>query len=130
VRFPMRLDAWWAPLLAALLFATPNRAYVALDGDQVDVRFGLFRLRFPRAQVTLARRAPGHWGYGIGIHTNLVDSLIVNGSLAGLVELRLSPPKRVWLLFIPVRCARLFLSLENPDAFQAALGQPTSTPAR
>ena len=43
------------------------------------MRFGLFRHRFPRERIVSARRVPGYWIYGIGWHTNLVNSVIVNG---------------------------------------------------
>ena len=129
MRFAMRLDPWWQPLLL-LLGATPGNSYVALEGDAVRVRFGFFQYLLPCERIVGARRAPGNWGYGIGVHGNPFSWLVVNGSLAGLVELQLVPPVRTWVLFIPVRCSRLYVSLEQPDAFLQALGQGLAPPAR
>ena len=128
MRFPMRLDSWWRPLLA-LLGATPRRCYVALDGDRVRIRFGIFRFDVERRCIVRARRVRGKWFWGIGIHGNLVNTLVVNGSLASLVELRLAPPQTFWLLGLPMRCTRLAISLEQPDTFLHALsaGQPVLT---
>ncbi len=131
MRFPMRLDPWWVPLLA-IFGAIPPLSYVAVDADSLRVCFGIFRYRITRVQVVGARRVSGNWLYGIGVHTNFVNGLIVNGSLAGLVELRLNPAQAFWVLFLPTRCTRFYLSLEQPDAFLAALsvGTPASgTPA-
>jgi hypothetical protein len=123
MRFAMRLDPWWQPFLW-LVGVLPRTAYVALEGDTVRVGFGLFRYRFPRASVVAARRVGGAklWAMGIGVHGNLVNALAINGSLDGLVELRLAPPRTFWVLFIPMRVSRLYLSLEEPDAFLRALG--------
>jgi hypothetical protein len=123
MRFAMRLDPWWRPLLW-LVGVLPGNAYVALEGDTVRVRFGLFRYRVPRASVVGARRRDGAklWLMGIGVHGNLVNALAINGSLGGMVELRLAPPRTFWVLLIPMRVSRLYLSLDEPDAFLRALG--------
>ncbi len=119
-RYTIRRDPWWAPLLV-LFGATRKRSYVVLDDEWVRVRFGFFALRVPRAHVVGARRVRGYWLYGIGWHTNLVSALMLNGSLAGMVELRLAPPQHLRLLIIPVRCSRLYLSLEDPGGFLRVL---------
>jgi hypothetical protein len=127
VRFPIRLDPWWQPFLW-LVGVLPGNAYVALAGDTVRVSFGLFRYRFPRASVVAARPvgSASLFKIGIGIHGNLVSALAINGSLDGLVELRLQPPCRFWVLLVPMRVSRLFLSLKDPDAFVQALSVSTA----
>ncbi|HLH26839.1 MAG TPA: hypothetical protein VK066_30300 [Chloroflexota bacterium] len=123
MRFAMRLDPWWQPVLW-LCGVVPRTAHVALEGEAVRVRFGLFRYAFPRASV-VAARCVGRarlWTMGVGIHGNLVSRLAINGSLGGVVELRLAPPRTFWVLFIPMRVSRLYLSLEDPDGFLDALG--------
>ena len=127
MRFAMRLDRWWQPLLW-LVGVRPGSAYVAVQGDTVRVRFGQFDYRFPRACVVGARRVSGakRWWLGVGVHGNLVDWLAINGSLSGLVELRLDPPRRLWVLFVPNRVRRLYLSLEDPDALLQALRTPVA----
>ena len=51
-------------------------------------------------------------------------ALVVNGSWANMVELRLEPWHRTRLLLVPLRVPCVRLSLEEPDAFLAALGAP------
>ncbi len=121
-RFAIRRDPWWVPLLV-LFGATRRRSYVVVDDEWVRVRFGFFAMRFPRERIVSARSVQGGWGYGIGWHTNFVSALILNGSLAGLVELRLTPPEHRRLLLLPVRCSRLYVSLEQPDAFLRVLAE-------
>jgi hypothetical protein len=125
----MRIDTWWLPVLA-LLGATRGRSYVAIEPTWVHVRFGIFRFDVERRRVVSARTIRGNWLAGIGVHTNLVSGLIVNGSLDGLVELDLEPPQTFWLLFLRLRCRQLYVSLEQPDAFLAALGVPAVLPTR
>ena len=123
MRFAMRLDSWWQPLLW-IVGVLPRNAYVAVEGDTVRVGFGVFRYDFPRASVVGARRLEGarRWMLGIGVHGNLVNWLAINGSLAGMVEVQLAPPRTFWVLCIPMRVSRLYLSLDAPDAFLQALG--------
>ncbi|HZR99835.1 MAG TPA: hypothetical protein VFE37_14075 [Chloroflexota bacterium] len=123
MRFAIRVDPWWRPVLW-VVGVVPSTAYVALDGDVVRVRFGFFRYSFPRASVVGARRvgSANLLTMGVGIHGNLVSALAINGSLSGIVEVRLAPPRRFWVLGIPMRVSRLFLSLKDPEGFVRALG--------
>jgi hypothetical protein len=123
MRFAIRLDPVWQPVLW-LVGVFPATAYVALDGNTVRVRFGFFRYSFPRASVAAARQvgSANLFKIGVGIHGNLVSGLAINGSLHGLVELRLAPPRRFWVLFIPMRVNRLVISLKDPEGLVRALG--------
>lgn len=125
MRFALRLDWWWLPFLlpAGVLPAT---AYVVLEARAVRVRFGFFRFTVERQRIERARQVAGSWWHGIGVHTDLLHWLCVAGSLAGLVELRLEPPQRFWVLCFPVRCTRFLLSLEDPGGFLRALTAPTA----
>jgi hypothetical protein len=109
--------------LLGLVGITRRRSFVAIGTTDIDVHFGWAHFRFARDAMAGASRVRGSWGYGVGIHTNYVDRLIVNGSLANLVEIRFSPPQRAWMLF-PIRCQRLIVSLEDPEGFMAALAGP------
>jgi hypothetical protein len=123
-RYGFRFDGWLVWLLA-LCGITRGRSAVTIEPSDVDVRFGWAHFRIPRACITTAQRAHPSWQYGIGIHTNCVDWLCVNGSLGGMVELSLSPPQRYSVLLIPVRCKRFLVSLEDPNGFLQALGAPS-----
>jgi hypothetical protein len=130
MRFPIRVDPWWYPLLA-LFGVTSGRSNVAVEDDIVEVRFGLYKHRLRRDNIVAAQRVRRSWLYrlaaGIGWHSDFVSSLVVNGSLGGLVELQLATPERGRLLGIPIRFRRLWISLEEPDAFLRALGQSVSS---
>jgi hypothetical protein len=119
-RFAIRRGPFWRPLLV-LFGATASRSYVLVEEDFVEVRFGFFHRRFARDRIVAVRQTEARWWYGVGWHTYLVHSLILNGSLRGMVELELRPPELVWLLFIPVRCSRLHVSLEDPEGFVRAV---------
>jgi hypothetical protein len=120
VRFSIRVDVWWKPLLAAF-GVSPERAYVALDSDSLYVRFGFWRHRFPRPHLVGSRQAGRVLRFGLGWHANFVSSLCVNGSFDGMVELTFDPPERIRLLGLPARCKRLYVSLEDPAGFLQAL---------
>jgi hypothetical protein len=45
----------------------------------------------------------------------------VNGSLQGVVAVEIDPPVRARVTFVPVRLRTLYVSLADPDAFEAAL---------
>src|SRR5688572_22222105 len=119
-RFAIRRSPFWRPLLV-LFGATASRSYVLVEEDFVEVRFGFFHRRFARDRIVAVRQTEARWWYGVGWHTDLVHSLILNGSLKGMVELEVRPPELVWLLFIPVRCSRLQVSLEDPEGFVRAV---------
>ena len=129
-RFSLRIDPWWRPALF-LIGLAGDRAWAELDSESLVVRFGFFRYRFARRSIAAAAPATVNWLWGIGIHTDLVRRLIINGSLAGMVELRFAPPGRIRLFsVIPVRFTHLWLSLDDPAAFLAALGVPTDVADR
>lgn len=124
VRFLIRVDPWWWPLLAISGIFPSSPRYVALEDRVVRVRLGWLETRFPRAHVVAAQRVPGDWRWSIGWHLVFVGTkaLIVNGSWRGMVELRLDPPLVSRSLLLPIRCTCVRVSFEQPDAFLAALG--------
>lgn len=56
------------------------------------------------------------------MHGNLRGAWLVNGSTEGIVELGIDPPVRCRVLGVATKVSTLVLSLENPEAFVAALG--------
>jgi hypothetical protein len=122
MRFPIRRDPWWVPLL--LLFgATPGRSYVELDDDRLVARFGwLFHHSFPLIDIEGAR--PRSWPllYGTGWRSNLVGVIGLVGSRRNVVEVRLRRRRWIWMI-LPLSCNRLAFSLEDPEAFLEALAR-------
>lgn len=102
----------------------PARSGVWVDDESVRVEMGWgFRARFPRLAVRLIESGTISAWQGWGVH-GWRGGWIVTGSSAGLVSLELSPESRARVMGIPVRLARLRLSLTEPDALTALLGAP------
>jgi|ERR1700688_203738 len=109
-------------LLLSVLGMGPAFSSVDVDDDNLRVRMGwAFRTTIPLRQITDARPSQGLVG-GIGVH-GWNGRWLVNGAATGLVTLTIDPRVRAGVMFIPVRLRELTLSLEDPDAFQAALGR-------
>ena len=124
----MRVDGWVRPALF-LFGATPSRSVVTIDATTVTVRLGFFRYRVARSRIVAARPVSGLWWYGIGLHTDFQGGVAYNGSLAGMVELCIEPPVPWRTLLLPLRCSRLYVSLEEPARFIAALDLPVPSEA-
>ena len=87
---------------------------------EMHVRMGwAFRARVPRTAITGARPVTGRVG-GIGVH-GWRGRWLVNGSMEKIVGIDIDPAVRAVATGIPVHLHYLSLSLENPDAFLAAL---------
>ncbi len=116
--FPIRYGRLrWLLVVLAL---GPSFSGVTLADDEVAVRLGWgFRARFPRSDVAGARRDRDMRG-GIGAH-GWRGRWLVNGAVSGIVTLEIAPTARAWVLGFPVRLRTLHVSLEDPDAFLAAL---------
>jgi hypothetical protein len=107
------------PLLVGLGMG-PGLSGVELDGETLHVKMGwAFRARIPRHHVTDARIVTGRVG-GIGVH-GWRGRWLVNGSMNQIVGLDIDPAARALATGFPVHLHYLALSLEDPDAFLAAL---------
>jgi len=120
-RFPIRVDRWMSWLLVPL--GAPRSADVVMVGaTEVEVRLGwMFRARIERdAIVAVARTEPMRWGWGAH---GWNGRWLVNGSSHDIVELTIDPRQPARLLGLwPLRLRTLWVSLEDPDGFMAALG--------
>ena len=123
MRFPMSVSPTWRWLLA-LLGGTPERSYVEVGADGLEVRFGSFSQRIPFREVisvvVYARTVPWY-AYFIGWRTNLRGGVALVGAAENLVKLELRTARRVSLMGIPTTMRELYVSLENPDAFLRAV---------
>ena len=127
MRFPMLMSPLWRPFLMPC-GGTPERAYAEMENGSLRVRFGwLFNHRFPLSDVEAA--SPSHWPVwaGIGWRTNFRGTVGLIGTYVNIVEVRFKVPQRVRML-LPTTCGRLYLSLEEPGDFIAALRQATEPP--
>jgi hypothetical protein len=109
-----------------------EKAFVEIRGDKLHVRFGpMFDERFPLSEIEDV--APAHWPLwaGLGPRTNFRGAVGLVGSYSGTVRVRFKSPQDVRLFVAPVKCDRLYLSLEHPDDFATAIGEAREeTPRR
>ncbi len=118
--FPFRYGAL-RPLLVVLGMG-PGLSHVELDSDTLRVRMGwAFRAAIPVSHITAVQQRSGPVG-GIGVH-GWRGRWLVNGTTTGLVAISIDPSVRAWATGVPVQLRELTLSLENPDAFVAAIGR-------
>ena len=117
--FPFRFSA---PMRA---LATPfggRHATATVTDDALAVRYGvMFRIDVPLTAVRSTTRTESTWWWGIGAH-GWKGTWVANGSRRDLVRLTLDPEQRGRTLGIPVRVRELVLSVQDPDAFIAAVG--------
>jgi hypothetical protein len=122
-RFPIRFEPFFRVVMGAVLMG-PSQSYVELDGADVHVRMSWgFRSRFPRSSVASCKQGVDGLILGVGVH-GFGGRWLVNGSLSGLVTLKLAPEQRAHVLGFPVKLRVLMLSLEAPEAFIERLQAP------
>lgn len=129
MRYPLLVSPLWRPLLLPF-GATGDRAYVEVENGAVHVRFGfLFDHTFPLEDIETAGNAGWPLWAGIGWRTNFIGSVGLIGSYSNIVELRFHERHSVRML-LPLRCDRLYLSVEDPEAFIDAVSGKSSKPVK
>jgi len=127
--FPIRI----APLLTPLLWpfgVRGPRAVASLEHGRLRLQFGaLFDHGFPLTAIEHSRRASWPWWMGMGLRIGLDRKLGLIGSLRGIVCIHFREPVRVRSL-VPLRCQDLFVSLEDPGGFIAAIEAAPGLQAR
>ena len=116
--------AYWPVLLPLMIVAGagPSTARVEIENDVLQVRMGWFwfRATVPLRSIVHARPSANSW-FSVGVHTDLMGGWIVNGSPLGMVHLTIEPPAPGRFAGLPIRVSNLWLSLDDRDAFIAAL---------
>jgi len=124
-KFSMALSPVWRPLLWPL-GVTGDSAFAEVSEDDFHVRFGrFFDYHFPVEKVE--KVTPARWPVwaGVGARTNFRDTVGLIGTYVNVVEVVFTEPQRI-RLGVPVRCRRLFFSIEDPHAFIAAFRKYTT----
>lgn len=118
-RFRMR----YAPVLRQLLWLLgmgANVTVIELSDFNLRVRMGwAFRADIPITSIRKIRRENRGW-WGVGVHGWGGDWL-VNGSPRGVVGVTIDPPAPSRVIGFPVKLRKLYISVENPDEFIAAV---------
>lgn len=128
MRFPILMSPLWRPLLLPF-GATQERSYLEIQDGELHARFGwLFDGTFALADLEGA--SPSHWSIwgGIGWRTNFRGNVGLIGTYVNIVEVRFKEPQRVRMV-LPTPCRRLYVSLQDPRAFIAALQRATGEKA-
>jgi hypothetical protein len=116
--------AYWWPLLPLMSIAgaPPPTSRIEIDDAALHVQMGWFwfRATIPLASIVHARRSPDAW-FSVGVHTDMMRGWIVNGSPLGMVHLTIEPPAAGRFAGLPIKVGNLWLSLEEPEAFLAAI---------
>lgn len=119
-RFPFRLGRRSVPIL--LVFGVrPGNAYVDLDGETLDARFGFYRVRTPLSNVVSWRiEGPWRWITAIGVRRGIRHAdLSFGGTHHGGVRLDFAEPVRVGFLRAPA----LYVTVEDLEGLAAALAE-------
>ena len=119
-RFPVSFGKFNAAFMGALGMS-PHRSYVEIDGDTIRARMGwAFQADIHRRAIVSAERRKGYVWWAYGVHGGR-GRWIVNGSGHNIAKLRLDPPARARVLGVPIKLRELWVSLEDPDGFLAAI---------
>jgi len=118
-RFPIRLGRRSRPLLRLFGVRGEENAYLALDGDELDSRFGFAHVRVPLANIVSWRiEGPWRWITAIGVRRSIRHGdFTFGGSPRGGV--RLDFKERVKLG--PFRMPALYVTVEDLEGLAAAL---------
>ena len=107
---------------------TRERAFVQVGERELRVCFGpLFDYRFPLEAVETVGPTPWPLWAGIGPRVDFRGTVAFVGAYENTVELRFKERQRVRML-VPMPCDRLIVSMEDPEAFIAALEKWTAMP--
>jgi len=118
-----KMAYWWGLLpLMVVVGAPPSTARIVIEDGVLRVQMGWFwfRATVPLRSIAHARRAGNAW-FSVGIHTDAMGGWIVNGSPLGMVHLTIEPGAEGRFAGLPIQVSNLWLSLEEPDAFVAAI---------
>lgn len=120
-RFAFRYDRWCGWLLG-LLGHGRRFSHLDVDDTHLAVQMGYgFRALIPRSAISNVRPWSGRvWGWGVH---GWKGRWLVNGSSHGIMVLDIEPPVRAKVLLIPITLRELAVSLEDPDAFVAAVSR-------
>src|SRR6202162_4642963 len=118
-RFALAISPVWRPALL-LLGVTSKRSFIEIGDEDLHVCFGRLEYYFPldaTEDVTLSRWPL--WA-GIGARTNFRGAVGLVGTYVNVVKITFKQPQQLRLL-VRTTCKALYLSVEDPQAFMAAL---------
>jgi hypothetical protein len=118
-RFAMAVSPIWRPFLLGL-GVTPKQSFIEIGEEDVHVHFGRLEYYFPLEAVEEVSLATWPLWAGVGPRTNFRGVVGLIGTYVNVVKLTFKQPQQMRLL-VRTTCKQLFLSVEEPHAFIAAL---------
>jgi|SRR5699024_582889 len=110
-------------VLFTILGVPQESAYVDVGNDRIMARLGwLGHITMPRdaiAGVERVNRIP--LGLGMGMHSTLRGTWAINGANTGAVRITMARPATGQTLVFPIHPTTVYLSLDDPDVFIAAV---------
>lgn len=130
MRYPIRISTYWKPLFS-VMGLSPSRSYVELVGDRVEFHFGGLRGEALLADVVDVREHRWPFYYGLGAKYGPGDAVSFVGSTEGVIKIELSEPQpfSIWGPFSRKKSGSVIVSLEQPDAFIAAIREAKPRPS-
>ncbi len=123
LRFRILTSPLWAPFLFPF-GVTGQQAFARIEEGKLHVHFGrVFDQEFPLEEIEGASLARWPIWAGIGPRTDFRGNVGLVGTYVNVVEVRFKEAQRVRLMFVPAGCRKLYISMEEPNAFIAALGK-------
>jgi hypothetical protein len=123
-RFPI-LITQFARVLMIPFGVSRRRAFAQLHDGELHVRFGpMFDERIPLDNIEGAEVSRWPRWAGVGPRTDFRGRIGLVGSYSNTVKLTLKDPIDVHLFVLGVTCRKLYLSLEDPDAFVREVSKP------
>lgn len=122
-RFTILASPLWTPFLFPF-GVTSKQAFARIEEGTLHVHFGrVFDQEFPLEDIESAAIARWPIWAGIGPRTDFRGNVGLVGTYVNIVEVRFKEPQKVRLMVVPSTCKKLYLSMEEPHAFIAALGR-------
>ncbi len=122
MRFPIRIQPAWAPLLTVLGMSRAS-SFAEIDeaAGTLRVKAGIwFDETFPLDQIDDVQPSSWPWYGGLGVKLGPRDAVSVVGSTEGVVAIRFKQKQRMHVLLVVER-PELRISVEDPAAFMRAL---------
>ncbi len=120
-RYPIRIGRRSAALLRIVFGVTPERAWAAIEDEEVVARFGRFEFRAALSEIARWRiEGPWRWITAIGVRRSVRGGDIsFAGSPRGGVRLDFRTPVRWTFLRVPA----FYVGVEDLEGFAAALAE-------
>ncbi len=129
-RFPILITQFSQALIIPF-GVSRKRSFAQLHDGELHVRFGpMFDERIPLDSIEAVELTKWPRWAGVGPRTDFRGNVGLIGSYSNTVKMTLKKPMDVHLFVLPVTCRKLYISLEDPDAFMQEISKPRAVPPK